>query len=159
MMNKNPMTVTGAEKLKEELYKRKNVLRQKISSDIAEARAHGDLKENAEYHAAREQQSFNEGRIADIESKLSNCEIIDISKINESKKVVFGCTVKLENIETGESVTYKIVGEDEADIKSGLVSYSSPVARAIIGKMIDDIVVVKAPKGETEYEIIDVSYI
>ncbi|MEC8561721.1 MAG: transcription elongation factor GreA [Pseudomonadota bacterium] len=158
-MNKTPMTITGAEKLKEELYQRKNVLRQKISKDIAEARAHGDLKENAEYHAAREQASFNEGRIADIESKLSNCEIIDISKINESKKVVFGCTVQLENIDTGESVTYKIVGEDEADIKSGLVSYSSPVARAIIGKMIDDIVVVKAPKGETEYEIIDVSYI
>ena len=153
------MTITGAEKLKEELYQRKNVLRQKISKDIAEARAHGDLKENAEYHAAREQASFNEGRIADIELKLSNCEIIDISKINESKKVVFGCTVQLENIDTGESVTYKIVGEDEADIKSGLVSYSSPVARAIIGKMIDDIVVVKAPKGETEYEIIDVSYI
>lgn len=153
------MTITGAEKLKEELYQRKNVLRQKISKDIAEARAHGDLKENAEYHAAREQASFNEGRIAVIESKLSNCEIIDISKINESNKVVFGCTVQLENIDTGESVTYKIVGEDEADIKSGLVSYSSPVARAIIGKMIDDTVIVKAPKGETEYEIINVKYV
>ena len=153
------MTITGAEKLKEELYQRKNVLRQKISKDIAEARAHGDLKENAEYHAAREQASFNEGRIADIEAKLSNCEIIDISKINENNKVVFGCTVQLENIDTGESVTYKIVGEDEADIKSGLVSYSSPVARAIIGKMVDDTVVVKAPKGETEYEIIDVGYL
>ena len=153
------MTITGAEKLKEELYQRKNVLRQKISKDIAEARAHGDLKENAEYHAAREQASFNEGRIADIEAKLSNCEIIDISKINESNKVVFGCTVQLENIDTGESVTYKIVGEDEADIKSGLVSYSSPVARAIIGKMIDDTVIVKAPKGETEYEIINVKYV
>ena len=159
MMNKNPMTVTGAEKLKEELYQRKNVLRQKISSDIAEARAHGDLKENAEYHAAREQQSFNEGRIADIESKLSNCEIIDISKLNKSSRVVFGCTVQLENINTGESVTYKIVGEDEADIKSVLVSYSSPVARAIIGKMADDTVIVQAPKGETEYEIIDVKYV
>ena len=153
------MTITGAEKLKEELYQRKNVLRQKISKDIAEARAHGDLKENAEYHAAREQASFNEGRIADIEAKLSNCEIIDISKINENNKVVFGCTVQLENIDTGESVTYKIVGEDEADIKSGLVSYSSPVARAIIGKMIDDTVIVKAPKGETEYEIINVKYV
>ena len=159
MMNKNPMTVTGAEKLKEELYQRKNVLRQKISSDIAEARAHGDLKENAEYHAAREQQSFNEGRIADIESKLSNCEIIDISKLNVNGRVVFGSTVQLENINTGESVTYKIVGEDEADIKSGLVSYSSPVARAIIGKIVDDTVIVQAPKGETEYEIIDVKYV
>ena len=159
MMNKNPMTVTGAEKLKEELYQRKNVLRQKISSDIAEARAHGDLKENAEYHAAREQQSFNEGRIADIESKLSNCEIIDITKLNESGRVVFGSTVQLENINTGESVIYKIVGEDEADIKSGLVSYSSPVARAIIGKIVDDTVIVQAPKGETEYEIIDVRYV
>ena len=153
------MTVTGAEKLKEELYQRKNVLRQKISSDIAEARAHGDLKENAEYHASREQQSFNEGRIADIESKLSNCEIIDISKLNVSSRVVFGSTVQLENINTGESVTYKIVGEDEADIKSGLVSYSSPVARAIIGKTVDDTVIVQAPKGETEYEIIDVKYV
>ena len=153
------MTVTGAEKLKEELYQRKNVLRQKISSDIAEARAHGDLKENAEYHAAREQQSFNEGRIADIESKLSNCEIIDITKLNESGRVVFGSTVQLENINTGESVIYKIVGEDEADIKSGLVSYSSPVARAIIGKIVDDTVIVQAPKGETEYEIIDVKYV
>ena len=159
MMNKNPMTVTGAEKLKEELYQRKNVQRQKISRDIAEARAHGDLKENAEYHAAREQQSFNEGRIADIESKLSNCEIIDISKLSESNRVVFGSTVQLENVNTGESVTYKIVGEDEADIKRGLVSYSSPVARAVIGKMIDDTAIVQAPKGETEYEIVDVRYV
>ena len=159
MINKNPMTVTGADKLKDELYQRKNVLRQKISSEIAEARAHGDLKENAEYHAAREQQSFNEGRIADIEAKLSNCEIIDITKLNVSNRVVFGSTVQLENIETGESVTYKIVGEDEADIKCGLVSYSSPVARAIIGRVIDETVFVKAPRGETEYYIIDVQYV
>ena len=159
MINKNPMTVVGADKLKDELYQRKNILRQKISSDIAEARAHGDLKENAEYHAAREQQSFNEGRIADIEAKLSNCEIIDITKLPQADRVIFGSTVQLENIDTGETVTYRIVGEDEADIKGGLVSYSSPVARAIIGKMIDDVVVVHAPKGETEYEITDVQYV
>ena len=158
-MNKTPMTILGAEALREELKHRKTVERSRITNDIAEARAHGDLKENAEYHAAREQQSFNEGRIADIESKLSNSEIIDITKIPVSGRVIFGATVKLVNAENGEEVTYRIVGEDEADIKSGLVSVTSPVARALIGKNAGDFVVVVAPKGETEYEILAVEYL
>ena len=158
-MNKTPMTILGAEALREELKHRKTVERSRITNDIAEARAHGDLKENAEYHAAREQQSFNEGRIADIESKLSSSEIIDITKIPVSGRVIFGATVKLVNAENGEEVTYRIVGEDEADIKSGLVSVTSPVARALIGKNAGDFVVVVAPKGETEYEILAVEYL
>ena len=158
-MNKTPMTILGAEALREELKHRKTVERSRITNDIAEARAHGDLKENAEYHAAREQQSFNEGRIADIESKLSNSEIIDITKIPVSGRVIFGATVKLVNAENGEEVTYRIVGEDEADIKSGLVSVTSPVARALIGKNAGDFVVVVAPRGETEYEILAVEYL
>ena len=152
------MTISGAEALKDELKHRKTQERSRITKDIAEARAHGDLKENAEYHAAREQQSFNEGRIADIEAKLSNSEIIDVTKVSANGRVVFGSTVRLANAEDGEEVSYRIVGEDEADIKLGLVSVTSPIARALIGKNAGDFVVVVAPKGETEYEILAVEY-
>ena len=157
-MTKTPMTISGAEALKDELKHRKTQERSRITNDIAEARAHGDLKENAEYHAAREQQSFNEGRIADIEAKLSNSEIIDVTKVSANGRVVFGSTVQLANAENGEEVSYRIVGEDEADIKLGLVSVTSPIARALIGKNAGDFVVVVAPKGETEYEILAVEY-
>tara|TARA_B000000441_G_C21619552_1_gene276681 strand:- start:225 stop:701 length:477 start_codon:yes stop_codon:yes gene_type:complete len=157
-MKKTPMTISGAEALKDELKHRKTQERSRITNDIAEARAHGDLKENAEYHAAREQQSFNEGRIADIEAKLSNSEIIDVTKVSANGRVVFGSTVQLANAEDGEEVSYRIVGEDEADIKLGLVSVTSPIARALIGKNAGDFVVVVAPKGETEYEILAVEY-
>ena len=157
-MKKTPMTISGAEALKDELKHRKTQERSRITNDIAEARAHGDLKENAEYHAAREQQSFNEGRIADIEAKLSNSEIIDVTKVSANGRVVFGSTVRLANAEDGEEVSYRIVGEDEANIKLGLVSVTSPIARALIGKIAGDFVVVVAPKGETEYEILAVEY-
>ena len=157
-MKKTPMTISGAEALKDELKHRKTQERSRITNDIAEARAHGDLKENAEYHAAREQQSFNEGRIADIEAKLSNSEIIDVTKVSANGRVVFGSTVQLANAEDGEEVSYRIVGEDEANIKLGLVSVTSPIARALIGKNAGDFVVVVAPKGETEYEILTVEY-
>lgn len=158
-MNKIPLTVAGAEKLREELHELKTVVRPRIIAAIAEAREHGDLKENAEYHAAREQQSFTEGRIADIEAKLSNAQIIDVTKLDADGKVVFGATVKLENIDTEEVVTYQIVGDDEADIKAGRISIGSPIARALIGKEQEDVVVVKAPGGDIEYEILDVQYI
>jgi len=158
-MNKTPMTISGAEALKDELRRRKTIERSQISSDIAEARAHGDLKENAEYHAAREQQSFNEGRIANIEAKLSNSEIIDVTKVSADGRVIFGSTVRLANSEDGIEVTYRIVGEDEADIKLGLVSIASPISRAVIGKREGDFAVVVAPKGETEYEILGVEYV
>ena len=157
-MKKTPMTISGAEALKDELKHRKTQERSRITNDIAEARAHGDLKENAEYHAAREQQSFNEGRIADIEAKLSNSEIIDVTNVSANGRVVFGSTLRLANAEDGEEVSYRIVGEDEADIKLGLVSVTSPIARALIGKNAGDFVVVVAPKGETEYEILAVEY-
>ncbi len=158
-MNKVPLTVAGAEKLREELQELKSVVRPRIIAAIAEAREHGDLKENAEYHAAREQQSFAEGRIADIEAKLSNAQIIDVTKLDASGKVVFGATVELENIESEDTVTYQIVGDDEADIKAGRISVSSPIARALIGKEVEDVVTVKAPGGEIEYEILEVKYI
>lgn len=158
-MNKSPMTLTGAERLREELHRLKTEDRPRITAAIAEARAHGDLKENAEYHAAREQQSFAEGRIREIEGKLSNAEIIDVTKIDAGGKVIFGATVDLLNLDTEEEVTYKIVGEDEADIKAGMVSVGSPVARALIGKTSGDVVGVKAPGGDVEYEILDVRYV
>ena len=158
-MNKAPMTVAGAEKLREELTRLKNVERPRITEAIAEARAHGDLKENAEYHAAREQQSFNEGRIADIEGKLSNADIIDVTKVNANGKVIFGTTVKLFNLNEEGEVTYTIVGEDEADIKLGKISYGSPIARALIGKKQDDEVSVQTPGGLVDYEIVEVHYI
>jgi transcription elongation factor GreA len=157
-MKKSPMTITGAQKLRDELHQLKTVARPKVIEAIASARELGDLKENAEYHAAREQQSFIEGRIVEIESKLSNAEIIDISKIKVEDKVVFGATVELINIDTDTEVKYQIVGDDEADIKANMISISSPIARALIGKFVDDIAVVQAPSGKTEYEIIAVNY-
>jgi len=158
-MDKAPMTLAGAEALREELHRLKTIDRPRISAAIAEARAHGDLKENAEYHAAREQQSFAEGRIQDIDGKLSNAQIIDVTKMDAQGKVIFGATVDLLNLNTEEEVTYKIVGEDEADIKAGMVSFGSPVARALIGKHSGDAVNVQAPGGDIEYEILDVRYI
>jgi transcription elongation factor GreA len=158
-MNKAPITVKGVEKLREELTHLKTVVRPRITASIAEARAHGDLKENAEYHAAREQQSFAEGRINEIEAKLSNCQIIDVTKVNADGKVVFGATVELEDMESGKAVTYQIVGEDEADIKEGRINITSPIARALIGKREGDVAVVKAPGGDKEYEVLTVKYI
>lgn len=158
-MNKAPMTVAGAEKLREEVNHLKNVERPRISQAIAEARAHGDLKENAEYHAAREQQSFNEGRIADIEGKLSNADIIDVTKVNANGKVIFGATVKLLNLNNEEEVSYTIVGEDEADIKQSKISFGSPIARALIGKAEGADVTVQTPGGLVDYEIIEVRYV
>jgi transcription elongation factor GreA len=157
-MNKTPMTLLGAQRLREELQRRKSEDRPRITAAIADARAHGDLKENAEYHAAREQQSFNEGRIADIESKLANAEIIDVTKIDAGGRVVFGATVDLSNTVTAGEVTYRIVGEDEADIKAGLISVNSPIARALIGKRAGDIALVKAPSGDIEFELLDIRY-
>lgn len=153
------MTVNGAEKLRAELNELKSVQRPKISKAIAEAREHGDLKENAEYHAAREQQSFCEGRITEIESKLAESEIIDIKEIEPSGRVIFGTTVSLYNINTDESVTYQIVGEDEADVPAGKISVISPIARAVMGKSEGDEVVVNAPAGDIEYEIESVKHI
>ena len=157
-MNKVPLTVRGAQKLREELQQLKTVDRPTVIEAIATAREHGDLKENAEYHAAREQQSFIEGRIQEIEGKLSNAEIIDVAKLDTGGRVVFGATVDLAEEETGDEITYQIVGEDEADIKARLISVSSPIARALIGKNIGDIATVMAPGGEKEYEILDVRY-
>jgi len=158
-MNKVPLTVTGAKKLREELDELKSVVRPRIIKAIAEAREHGDLKENAEYHAAREQQSFAEGRIAEIEGKLSNAQIIDVTKLDANGKVVFGATVEIEELESGDAVTYQIVGEDEADIKAGRISVGSPIARALIGKEAEDVVIVKAPGSDIEYEILSIQYI
>ena len=154
-----PMTVHGSESLRAELAQRKGEIRQSIVKDIAEARAHGDLKENAEYHAAREQQSFCEGRIKEIEGKLTDAEVIDVTKIESSGRVIFGTTVTLYNLETEEAVTYQIVGEDESDVAAGKISVVSPIARAIMGKYEGDEVVVKAPAGDLEYEIESVAHI
>ena len=158
-MNKVPLTVKGAEKLRVELEELKSVVRPRIIASIATARAHGDLKENAEYSAAREQQSFCEGRIQEIEGKLSNAQIIDVTKIPHSGKVIFGTTVKILNVETDQLVTYQIVGDDESDVKANKISVNSPIARALIGKEEGDVVVVKAPGGEVEYEIDKVEHI
>jgi transcription elongation factor GreA len=152
------MTVEGEGALREELQHRKTTLRQQITQDIAEAREHGDLKENAEYHAAREQQGFNEGRIQEIESRLADAQVIDIGKIPAGDKVIFGTTVTLIDVETGDEVCYKIVGEDEADLKKGKISVMSPIARAIVGKIVGDAAVVTTPSGEAEYEIQAVEY-
>jgi len=157
-MNKVPLTRRGAEKLREELERLKNVERPRVIQAIAEAREHGDLKENAEYHAAREQQSFIEGRIQEIEAKLSNAQIIDVTQMENTGKVIFGATVVLADEDTGEEVTYQIVGDDEADIKEGRISVSSPIARALIGKEEGDVATVAAPGGEKEYEIVEVRY-
>lgn len=158
MMNKVPLTVKGAQKLRDELHQLKTIERPKVIEAIATAREHGDLKENAEYHAAREQQSFIEGRIQEIDGKLSNAEIIDVAKLDTGGRVVFGATVDLADEETGNEITYQIVGEDEADIKAGLISVTSPIARALIGKNVGDIATVMAPGGEKEYEVLDVRY-
>lgn len=153
------MTIRGAEKLREELEYLKNISRPKIIEAIAEARAHGDLKENAEYHAAREQQGFCEGRIQDIEGKLSKAQIIDVTKLANNGRVVFGATVMLLKSDTEEEIRYRIVGDDEADIKEGLISINSPIARGLIGKEVDDVVIVKTPAGDVEYEILEVKYL
>jgi transcription elongation factor GreA len=158
-MNKVPMTVAGAEKLREELQRLKSVDRPRVIAAIAEARAHGDLKENAEYHAAREQQSFMEGRIQEIEGKLSNVQVIDVTQLENAGKVIFGSTVKIVNLNTEQEVIYKIVGEDEADIKVSKISVTSPIARAMIGKYAGDTVDVQTPDGAISYEITDVEYI
>ncbi|MGA9313422.1 MAG: transcription elongation factor GreA [Solirubrobacteraceae bacterium] len=158
-MSKHPMTLQGAEALKEELKRLKFVDRPRIVESIATARAHGDLKENAEYHAARDQQSFNEGRIHELEAKLSNAQIIDISKLDNKGKVVFGSTVTVCHVATEAHITYQIVGEDEANIKLQKISYSSPIGRALIGKQLGDTVTVDTPGGLVDYEIIDVEYV
>jgi transcription elongation factor GreA len=157
-MSKVPLTVAGAEKLRMELQRLK-AERPRISEAIAIARAHGDLRENAEYHAAREQQGLSEARIRDIEFKLANAEIIDVTSLNAEGRVVFGATVELVEEETGDEVSYQIVGEDEADIKSGLISVSSPIARALIGKQEGDTATVHAPGGTRNYEIMDIKYV
>lgn len=157
-MKQIPMTVRGAELLREELHYLKNVRRPEIINAIAEAREHGDLKENAEYHAAREQQGFCEGRIQEIESKLSSAQIIDVTKIPHNGKVIFGSTVTLMNVNTDEEVTYRIVGDDEANIKEGLISVNSPIARGLIGKELDDSVKIQTPGGLVEFDIIGVEY-
>ena len=153
---KTPMTMEGAEALREELQRLKLEARPRVVKAIAEAREHGDLKENAEYHAAKEEQGFIEGRIQEIEGKLSNAQVIDVTKIAPSGKVIFGTTVKVIDLEKDESRTYKIVGDDEADLKKNKVSVSSPIARALIGKKEGDVVVVQAPSGAIEYEIEEV---
>ena len=158
-MNKFPMTVSGEATLRAELDRLKRVERPKITQAIADAREHGDLKENAEYHAAREQQSFMEGRVMEIEGKLGNAQVIDVKAIPNTGKVIFGTTIDLVNVETDDTVTYRIVGEDEADVKQNLISVGSPIARALIGKEEGDIVVVKAPGGNIEYEIDQVQHI
>ena len=158
-MSKFPMTVQGARALEDELKHLKTVLRPQITQAIAEARELGDLKENAEYHAAREQQGMVEARIRDIEGRLQNAQVIDVSAIAHTGKVIFGTTVEILNCETDESVTYQIVGDDEADIKAGKLSVSSPIARALVGKEEGDVVVVQTPGGKVEYEIVEVRHL
>jgi len=157
-MSKVPLTVAGAERLREELHRLKTVDRPNVIAAIAEARSHGDLSENAEYDAAKERQGFVEGRIQEVEGKLSNAQVIDPKLLDADGRCVFGATVEIEDQDSGNSVTYQIVGEDEADIKVGKVSVSSPMARALIGKYAGDIAQVQAPGGIREYEIIDVRY-
>lgn len=157
-MNKIPMTKAGESALRDELSRLKTVERPKIIEAIAEAREHGDLKENAEYHAAREQQSFIEGRIAEIEGKLSMCQVIDVASIPNTGKVIFGTTVTILNTDTDEASSYQIVGEDEADIKLGKISVTSPIARALVGKLVGDVVEIQVPSGLVEYEIDAVSH-
>jgi len=158
-MSQIPMTLRGAEQLREELNELKNVKRPRIIASIADAREHGDLKENAEYHAAREEQGFCEGRIQEIEAKLSNAQIIDVTKMAATGRVIFGATVTVYNTQTEEEATYRIVGDDEADFKQNLISVNSPMARGLIGKEVDDVTVVKTPGGDVEYEVIKVEYL
>ncbi|HET6724854.1 MAG TPA: transcription elongation factor GreA [Gammaproteobacteria bacterium] len=157
-MARTPLTVRGAQSLRDELKRLKSEDRPRVIAAIAEARAHGDLKENAEYHAAREEQGFIEGRIQEVEAKLSNAEIIDVTKLNAGGKIVFGATVDLEDEASGDQVTYQIVGEDEAEIKAGRISINSPIARALIGKMEGDAVTVRTPGGEKNFEVVEVRY-
>ena len=157
-MQKSPLTVRGAELLKAELQHLRSVERPKVIADIAEARSHGDLSENAEYDAAKERQSFIEGRIAEVEAKLSNAQIIDPAALDADGRCVFGATVELEDQDNGDSVTYQIVGDDEADIKAGKISVSSPIARALIGKYAGDVAEVMAPGGLRAYEVLEVRY-
>ena len=158
-MNKTPLTVAGAEKLRTELHRLKTVERPNVIAAIAEARSHGDLSENAEYEAAKDRQGFIEGRIMEVESKLANAQIIDPTLLDADGRCVFGATVELEDLESGQVVTYQIVGDDEADIKENKISISSPIARALIGKYAGDIAEVQAPGGVREYEILDVRYL
>lgn len=158
-MTKTPMTLRGADALREELRQRKSELRPKIIASVEEARAHGDLKENAEYHAAREQHGFNEGRIAEIESKLANAQIINVAELPKTGRIVFGMTVDIVDAESGEDRRYRLVGEDEADVKGGLISINSPIARALIGKVEGDVIEVRAPSGLREFEIVAVHYL
>lgn len=158
-MQRYPMTPEGKAALEKELQQLKTVERPRIIQAIAEAREHGDLKENAEYHAAREQQGFCEGRIQDIEAKLSKAQIIDVTKLANNGRVVFGATVALLKCDTEEEIVYRIVGDDEADIKVGQISVNSPIARGLIGKVVDDVVVIRTPAGEVEFEILKVDYI
>lgn len=157
-MSKVPLTVRGAELLREELKELKSVKRPAVIQAIAEARAHGDLKENAEYHAAREQQSFIEGRIKDIDGKLSHAQIIDVTTLNAGGKVIFGATIDVVELESDDELTFKIVGEDEADFKRGMLSFTSPIARSLIGKMEGDVAAVDAPGGLREFEIVEIRY-
>ena len=158
-MNKVPVTTNGYEMLQAELKRLKSVERPNVIKAIAEARAHGDLKENAEYHAAKEQQGFIEGRIKEIEGKLSNLQVIDVTEMDNKGKIIFGATVELIDEATGKETVYQIVGEDEADIKTGKISYTSPIARALIGKSEGDVVNFSAPGGEKEYEVVEVRYV
>lgn len=159
MLQRVPMTIAGKKMLQEELDQLKKVERPEVIEAIAEARSHGDLKENAEYHAAREKQGMIEARISQIEGSLSNAQIIDVSKMENTGKVIFGVTVKLLDLETDKEITYQIVGDDESDIKSGKISVNTPIARGLIGKQEGDDVIIKTPKGEIEYEIVKVLYI
>jgi len=160
-MDKTPLTQNGADALRDELKKLKKIDRPRIVAAIEEARAHGDLKENAEYHAAKEEQGFNEGRIGDIEGKLATAQIIDVARVGAQAngRVVFGATVDLVDEDSGDELTYQIVGEDEADIKSGMLSFASPIARALIGKTEGDVVDVAVPSGKRTLEIVEVRYI
>lgn len=154
-----PMTLRGAEKLREELEFLKSVRRPEIIKAIAEARAHGDLKENAEYHAARDQQGFCEGRIQEIEAKLSNAQVIDVTKMSANGRVIFGSTVSIQNLDTEDEQTYRIVGDDEADFKQNLISINSPIARGLVGKEAGDIAMIRTPGGDVEYEILKIEYL
>ncbi len=158
-MSKVPMTIAGEQALRKELERLKSKERPRIIAAIAEARAHGDLKENAEYHAAREEQGFTEARVRDIEAKLSRAHVIDVTRIPRTGRVIFGVTVEIENLDSGDAATYTIVGEDEADLKALKISVSSPIARALIGKSEGDVVRVRIPDGEVEYEIIEVRHL
>ena len=157
-MNKVPMTVRGHELLQKELKRLKSADRPRVITAIAEARAHGDLKENAEYHAAKDEQGFIEARIKELEGKLSNLQVIDVTSIDAKGRIVFGSTVELVDEETGKETVYKIVGEDEADIKTGMVSFTSPIARALIGKNEGDVINFSAPGGDKQFEVIEVRY-